>query len=162
MPSNRGSVIEGVISVVADAGSALRPRSSTSNRGSDTAGAERSASCRVDHVGTPERMSRCAPLPFLCRNLSSKVAAISIRWVPKRDLRQPGSFVAAGRSHPISGVLHLDLTDEEAAALIKELADITGTDRYSFSPRIQILRAILASNGRQKAMRRPTGRTRSE
>jgi hypothetical protein len=39
---------------------------------------------------------------------------------------------------------HLDLTDEEAAALIKELADITGNDRYLFSPRIRALRAILA------------------
>jgi hypothetical protein len=39
---------------------------------------------------------------------------------------------------------HLDLTDEEAAALIKELADITGNDRYPFSPRIQTLRVILA------------------
>jgi hypothetical protein len=32
---------------------------------------------------------------------------------------------------------HLDLSDEEAAALIKELADITGKGRYSFSPRIR-------------------------
>jgi hypothetical protein len=39
---------------------------------------------------------------------------------------------------------HLDLSDEEAAALIKELADITGNDRYPFSSRIQTLRAILA------------------
>jgi hypothetical protein len=39
---------------------------------------------------------------------------------------------------------HLDLTDEEAADLIKELADITGNDRYPFSARIQTLRAILA------------------
>jgi hypothetical protein len=39
---------------------------------------------------------------------------------------------------------HLDLSDEEAAALIKELADITGNDRYPFSQRIQTLRAILA------------------
>jgi hypothetical protein len=38
---------------------------------------------------------------------------------------------------------HLDLTDEDAAALIKELADITGNDRYPFSSRIQTLRAIL-------------------
>ena len=46
---------------------------------------------------------------------------------------------------PISGVMqHLDLTDEEAAALIKELADITGNDRYPFSPRIQTLRAIVS------------------
>jgi hypothetical protein len=43
---------------------------------------------------------------------------------------------------PISGVMqHLDLTD---AALIKELADITGNGRYPFWPRVQTLRAILA------------------
>jgi hypothetical protein len=36
---------------------------------------------------------------------------------------------------------HLDLSD---VALIKELADVTGNDRYPFSPRIQTLRAILA------------------
>jgi hypothetical protein len=36
---------------------------------------------------------------------------------------------------PIFWVMqHLDLTDEEAAALIKEFADITGNDRYPFSP----------------------------
>jgi hypothetical protein len=35
-------------------------------------------------------------------------------------------------------------SDEEAAALIKELTDITGNDRYPFSVRIQTLRAILA------------------
>lgn len=46
---------------------------------------------------------------------------------------------------PISGIMqHLDLSDEEAAALTKELADITGNDRYPFSARIQTLRAILA------------------
>jgi hypothetical protein len=39
---------------------------------------------------------------------------------------------------------HLDLTNEEAAALIKELPDIRGNDRYPFSSRIQTLRAILA------------------
>jgi hypothetical protein len=40
--------------------------------------------------------------------------------------------------------MHLDLIDEEATALIKELADISGNDRYPFTPRIQTLRAILA------------------
>jgi hypothetical protein len=54
-------------------------------------------------------------------------------------------LVAAGRSQPHIGVMqHLDLSDEEAVALIKELADITGNDRYPFSQRIQTLRAILA------------------
>jgi hypothetical protein len=52
---------------------------------------------------------------------------------------QPGDHT------PISVIMqHLDLSDEEAAALIKELADITGNDRYPFSARIQTLRAILA------------------
>jgi hypothetical protein len=46
---------------------------------------------------------------------------------------------------PHIGVMqHLDLSEEEAAALIKELADITGNDRYPFSARIQTLRAILS------------------
>jgi hypothetical protein len=40
--------------------------------------------------------------------------------------------------------MHLDLSDEEAAALIKKLADITGNDRYPFSARIKTLQAILA------------------
>jgi hypothetical protein len=49
---------------------------------------------------------------------------------------QPGDHT------PVSGAMrHLD---EEAAALTKELADITGNDRYPFSSRIQTLRAILA------------------
>jgi hypothetical protein len=40
--------------------------------------------------------------------------------------------------------MHLDLTDEEAAALIKELHDIIEGDKYPFSPRIRTLSAILA------------------
>ena len=39
---------------------------------------------------------------------------------------------------------HLDLTDDEAAALTQELHEIVENDRYPFSPRIQTLRAILA------------------
>jgi hypothetical protein len=53
---------------------------------------------------------------------------------------------------PISGVMqHLDLSD---AAVIKELADITGNDRYPFSRRIQTLRAIL-SKLRPEPVREP-------
>jgi hypothetical protein len=40
--------------------------------------------------------------------------------------------------------MHLDLTDEQAAALIRELHDIIESNRYPFSPRIRTLRAILA------------------
>jgi hypothetical protein len=37
-----------------------------------------------------------------------------------------------------------DLTDEEAAALVRLLSDTINNDRYPLSPRIQILKAILA------------------
>jgi hypothetical protein len=37
----------------------------------------------------------------------------------------------------------LELSDDEAAALTKELHDIVQNDRYPFSPRIQTLRAVL-------------------
>ena len=40
--------------------------------------------------------------------------------------------------------MHLDLSDEETAALTQELHDIVENDRYPFSPRIRTLRAILA------------------
>jgi hypothetical protein len=40
--------------------------------------------------------------------------------------------------------MHLDLSDDEAAALTQELHKIVENDRYSFSPRIRTLRAILA------------------
>jgi hypothetical protein len=40
--------------------------------------------------------------------------------------------------------MHLDLTDDEAAALTQELHDIVENDRYPLSPRIRTLRAILA------------------
>jgi hypothetical protein len=39
--------------------------------------------------------------------------------------------------------MHLDLSDEEAAALAQELHTIVESDRYPLSPRIQALRAIL-------------------
>ena len=64
---------------------------------------------------------------------------------------------------------HLDLTDDEAAALIKELHAIVGSRRYPLSPRIQTLRAILnklrpepvrkavaAAEGLRAAEQRPT------
>jgi hypothetical protein len=40
--------------------------------------------------------------------------------------------------------MHLDLSDEETAALIRELHDIVENDRYPFSPRICTLRGIFA------------------
>jgi hypothetical protein len=40
--------------------------------------------------------------------------------------------------------MHLDLSDEETAALAQELHDIVENDRYPFSPRIRALGGILA------------------
>jgi hypothetical protein len=40
--------------------------------------------------------------------------------------------------------MHLDLADDEAAALAQELHEIVENDRYPFSPRISTLMAILA------------------
>jgi hypothetical protein len=40
--------------------------------------------------------------------------------------------------------MNLELSDEETAALIRELDRIIQDDRYPLSPRIQTLKAILA------------------
>jgi hypothetical protein len=40
--------------------------------------------------------------------------------------------------------MHLDLTDEETAALAQELHAIVENDRYPLSPRIRTLRGIFA------------------
>jgi len=40
--------------------------------------------------------------------------------------------------------MNLDLTDEEAAVLARELTEITFSTRYPLSPRIKTLNAILA------------------
>jgi hypothetical protein len=48
-----------------------------------------------------------------------------------------------------------DITDEETAALIKELHDIIESDHYPFSPRIHTLRAVL-SKLRPEPVREPS------
>ena len=40
--------------------------------------------------------------------------------------------------------MHVDLSDDEAAALIRELHEIVESDHYPLSPRIRKLRGILA------------------
>jgi hypothetical protein len=49
---------------------------------------------------------------------------------------------------------HLDLTDDEAAALTQELHEIVENDRYPFSPRIRTLRGVLAKL-RPEPVRKP-------
>ena len=43
--------------------------------------------------------------------------------------------------------MQLDLTDEETRALLNLLMETIEADRYPFSPRIQLLRQILAKFG---------------
>jgi hypothetical protein len=50
--------------------------------------------------------------------------------------------------------MNVDLTDEEAAALLKELDGIIDGDRYFLSSRIKTLRAICAKI-RPESMREP-------
>ena len=52
---------------------------------------------------------------------------------------------------------HLELSDEETAALTRELHDIDESDPYPFSPRIRMLRAILAKL-RPEPVRKPLPR----
>ena len=40
--------------------------------------------------------------------------------------------------------MQLDLTNEEAAALLRELNNVIENDRYPLSPRVRMLRAIRA------------------
>jgi hypothetical protein len=51
--------------------------------------------------------------------------------------------------------MHPDLTDEETAALTQERHDIVQNDRYPLSPRIMMLKAILAQL-RPEAVREPS------
>ena len=70
-----------------------------------------------------------------------------------------GQAVAGGFPNrhraPISGVMHLDLTDEESAALTQEPHDIVESDRYPFSPRIRTLTGIILAKLRPDLLREP-------
>ena len=46
-------------------------------------------------------------------------------------------------ANPFIGAMHIELTDEETAALTQELHDLVEGDKYLFSPHIRTLRVIL-------------------
>ena len=62
--------------------------------------------------------------------------------------------------------MHLDLTDEEAAALTQELHEIVESDPYLFASRIRTVRAILAKltaeQAREPLPRRSITRRRAQ
>jgi hypothetical protein len=85
----------------------------------------------------------------LCVRLPIFIASIgALNLVPTCTLRQRRSaHPSAVRTRSLPSKQHgsamnLDLTDEETAALTKELHDIVENDRYPFSPRIRTLRGI--------------------
>jgi hypothetical protein len=47
--------------------------------------------------------------------------------------------------------MHIDLTDEETAALTEELHEIVENDHYPLSPRIRTLRATSPSSDRSRS-----------
>jgi hypothetical protein len=53
-------------------------------------------------------------------------------------------WIVAGRWKRYIKVMKLDLSDEQATVLTKELDGIIDKDRFPFSPRIRTLKAILA------------------
>jgi hypothetical protein len=56
---------------------------------------------------------------------------------------------------PTSNGMNIDLTDEQAAALLRELDAIIASDRYFLSPRITTLKAI-RSKIRPEPVREPS------
>ena len=66
---------------------------------------------------------------------------IAARAINRREVAAGSRPLVKDRTF---GIMNLELTDEEGAALANELDGIVRNDRYPFSPRIQTLRAILA------------------
>jgi hypothetical protein len=75
--------------------------------------------------------------------------AESSRFYDVRERKFGASGLAVHRlqplvNHPMFEAMTLDLSDEEAAALLRELDHIIDSDRYFLSSRIKTLRAIRA------------------
>ena len=68
---------------------------------------------------------------------SNRINGTRKRWLPSE-----GSQPLV--NNPISGFMNLDLTNEETAALLRELDALIDGDRYFMSPRIKTLKAIRA------------------
>ena len=59
------------------------------------------------------------------------------------DIRHTRAGTIPDQATFVSPIMDLDLTDDEKAALIRELDQIIREDRYPLSPRILMLKAIL-------------------
>jgi hypothetical protein len=117
----------------------LRAQAGEAGHGQLVAGGKGKAVEHSAKLNTPARHK----LPMRGDHLDRR----TYNWYPAPALRDRKS-----RPH-IGAMQHLDLTDDEAAALTQELHEIVENDRYPFSlsrshlrcsPRIRTLRAILA------------------
>jgi hypothetical protein len=101
----------------------------------------------------------CVFQPYLTDGDGEHLDAAGSACAAVGALRRPTLKSAAGWLRPSLSAAHiprmnLELSDEEAAALIRELHDIIESDKYPFSPRIRALRAILAKL-RPESVREP-------
>jgi hypothetical protein len=87
------------------------------------AAAEHGSGCRLGEVGTPERVNRAYP------GKGRRVLVPGSTKPPPASCERSRSEcddIATSRPRPYIGVMqHLDLSDDETAALAKELDDIT-------------------------------------
>jgi hypothetical protein len=94
-------------------------------------------------------------------------AGIIGRFIVPRVSAAPEGISADGAAHRKSGSqsllereMQLDLTDEEAAALVSLLNRAIDDDRYPLSPRVRMLRSIRAKFPTAPPSHRPRGRRR--
>ena len=97
---------------------------------------------QVPAAQAPSGFSFCPP------GFGAPSCATSRRSVPLDQVHQGGK-----RPH-IGGMLHLDLSDEEEAALAIELVQLISRAKYPFSDRVRTLGAIL-NKLRPEPVRKP-------
>ena len=102
---------------------------------------QRTGGCRAQ-ARPPVRNGRQAPAPLASQPSPRRVLCGGC----------PVMGIPTAISPPYIRDMNLDLSDEEAAALTKELADITGNYLYPFSERIRALKTILAKLGRARGV----------
>jgi hypothetical protein len=103
--------------------------------------------CDSEHAKAEPRRLAADEVAIAAFKPGASTRSIIIKALKAASLR-------GSQLRPHIGAMHLDLTDEETAALTKELHDIVESDRYPFSLRIGTLRGILAKL-RPEPVRKP-------
>jgi len=90
---------------------------------------------------------RPAPVPVMSAIISSRLRAAGLTRFGTcngRPSLRRGQRIDGNAAPAAGSTMTLDLTDEEAAALLRELNNLIENDRYPLSPRIRVLRGIRA------------------